>query len=380
MKTTMMIVALSGFVFGCQQDARLGGAAAAGGSCANECDGQSPDGCWCDLQCASMGDCCPDITTTCGSDECQPANDQCSEGTTCQPVPNLIVVGGDDVNACLVTPSTGICLQIPDPNAICPTVVAEVCGCDGETYANSCIALAAGVATSTPGACAPTLPPPTLGQACGGMAGIGCDAGEFCNYEIADSCGAADAMGVCETIPEVCTMQVDPVCGCDNNEYSNSCFANAAGVSVAVNGTCATFPPPAPPTLGMACDGFGPSSNVICDAGEFCKFDTSDSCGDSAGVCTEIPNVCTEEFNPVCGCDGTTYPNPCHAYAQGTSPSSYGSCANQPPTPPPSNNPNSCEGLCGSSSPTDGGCYCDDQCQQVGDCCADKVNICGGIV
>ncbi len=39
------------------------------------------------------------------------------------------------------------------------------------------------------------------------------------------------------------------------------------------------------------------------------------------------------------------------------------------------NNPNSCSGNCGGQAP--GGCWCDSQCAQYGDCCADKVPVCG---
>ncbi|MCU0685806.1 MAG: S8 family serine peptidase [Polyangiaceae bacterium] len=38
--------------------------------------------------------------------------------------------------------------------------------------------------------------------------------------------------------------------------------------------------------------------------------------------------------------------------------------------------PNSCVGFCDQKAP--GGCFCDDECQKFGDCCADKVAVCGG--
>lgn len=39
------------------------------------------------------------------------------------------------------------------------------------------------------------------------------------------------------------------------------------------------------------------------------------------------------------------------------------------------NNPNSCSGQCGGQAP--GGCWCDAQCASFGDCCSDKVQVCG---
>tara|TARA_B100000003_G_scaffold200073_1_gene206553 strand:- start:168 stop:404 length:237 start_codon:yes stop_codon:yes gene_type:complete len=47
------------------------------------------------------------------------------------------------------------------------------------------------------------------------------------------------------------------------------------------------------------------------------------SCGDDEeilGDCVVAPNldrVCTEEYQPVCGCDGTVYANSCEAEREG---------------------------------------------------------------
>lgn len=69
-----------------------------------------------------------------------------------------------------------------------------------------------------------------------------CGDGEFCEFPVG-GCGEDGAMGTCMEIPAICTLQLDPVCGCDGIQYGNHCGAYAAGVSVRTLDTCDGSPP-----------------------------------------------------------------------------------------------------------------------------------------
>jgi len=73
---------------------------------------------------------------------------------------------------------------------------------------------------------------------CGGRSRVDCGANAFCDYPIASYCGRGDRGGTCRPIPEACSADYAPVCGCNGLSFSNACLAAAAGVSVVREGAC----------------------------------------------------------------------------------------------------------------------------------------------
>jgi hypothetical protein len=133
--------------------------------------------------------------------------------------------------------------------------------------------------------------------------------GYFCLFPERD-CGAAGE-GNCTRKPEMCTLDYNPVCGCDGVTYSNSCSAASKGVSVVFHGECDT------PSQGCSdCEG----EDVVC------VFPEGDCGVLLAGECIPKPTECNRMEAPVCGCDGISYANGCIAFSEGASIYAQGEC------------------------------------------------------
>ena len=141
-----------------------------------------------------------------------------------------------------------------------------------------------------------------------------CDADtEFCEHPV-DTCLIVDLGGTCVQIPDACTLNIDPVCGCDGITYDNDCVRQAARVSKASDGPC-------PATCG------GIAGTACSQEDEFCEYEAG-TCGfaDASGTCVHVSVVCPFNFVPVCGCDGTTYNNDCLRQAARVSKERDGAC------------------------------------------------------
>lgn len=98
------------------------------------------------------------------------------------------------------------------------------------------LAFAPGFACSSPGPEGAEAVPE--GGRCGGIAGNGCASDLWCDPD-PGSCEGADVQGICIVVPEVCTYDYRPVCGCDGRTYGNDCTRRAARVAKERDGACA---------------------------------------------------------------------------------------------------------------------------------------------
>jgi len=206
-----------------------------------------------------------DLTLACSGSQCMhecAADDSCPTGSDCHRVlcirapcpsychPTPVVHAGDacDESYCGVRPrsvtlmcddgsiggNTGRCLRNEDLT----TCSWEIRACPAPSCPpNTRFCIRGTHYDGTPGVCA-CVPDAATPVACGARLGNTCATGQFCSFPASAICGRADGTGTCATRPDVCITLYRPVCGCDGTTYSNSCAANAAGMSVLHDGAC----------------------------------------------------------------------------------------------------------------------------------------------
>ncbi len=270
LRTFLLPLMLLASLVACSQDASFEpdptraplGKADSIGSCQGNC-GQKANDCWCDDQCSYYGDCCDDKVSTCDAPVATACGgwlgDTCASDEYCHFEQSAI---------CGFADASGTCQDKPQA---CTQIFSPVCGCDGQTYSNSCMANSAGTSVNTIGACQPQA------QMCGGFGNLACPSGLDCVDDPNDDCdpnnGGADCSGVC--VEPVACQPVTCTLACQNGFKTN-----AEGCEI-----CECKPSTQPAnSCADSCGGKSKTGTCYCD----------DACTGYGDCCADIDDMCSE--------------------------------------------------------------------------------------
>lgn len=206
--------------------------------------------------------------------------------------------------------------QIPQ-QCPCTFDFSPVCGQDGLTYQNQCIALCASVLVKSTTACV---------QPCG------------------------------------CTTVYKPVCSTAGNTFNNACLMTCAGQTLQSPNACPKVVSPNNATACPQCVNQPP--NIVCGQNSvtyinMCYLSCANAQFYQTGACpSNKPCNCPNTYLPVCGIDNVTYDSPCKLNCTNVPLAYYGKCQNtgSPTSPGGQANPNFCSistnPVCGSDGKT----------------------------